>query len=195
MSDTIDPTGYDAALTDEDVRDLLSLGADVEQGITHSVLESWQRVLQENLDTRDGRVTPSLANRIVTTWPQLTFKQVPAYLKRYYDILQSYQDVLDDVIAKNPKALQWLLQEDAENNHDVYIEIVGRWQAIVIKLELDWKVNAPAAAVDLAAMDDANGYVMNPMEGLLSHLGVIGFAFREEDNAVIEALIAQNSEA
>lgn len=186
MSDSVND--YDSALTDEDIRDLIELGADIEGAITHSVLETWKVVLEDNIATKDGRITPGLAHRIVSTWPKLNYSDVPAYLARYYQILEEFHAVVARVVDENPKALELVLQDDAEDNHDLYIEVIGHWQGIAKYYELTWSTFKDTAAVDLAAQDDANSYTLNPTEGLLAHLGVIGFAFREEDNPVIQAL-------
>lgn len=169
-------------LTDEDLAAIsASLYDESSEGLTVSVLEAWQNVLGNIEESSKERISPREANRVVGSWPKLSFQDVPAYNVRYHELLLELRDILDEVIASDDKAFSRVGEADAEENAEHYKELLFRWQAQVLRWEHAWDAADPASHIELAAIADATGFYMNQGTGLINHLEAIGFQYTDED--------------
>lgn len=169
-------------LTDEDLAAIsASLSDEADGGFTVSVLEAWRNVLGNIESSMAERISPREANRVVGSWPKLSFQDVPAYNELYHRYLLELRDVLDEVIEGDEKAFTRVGKEDAEENAGHYRELLFQWQAVVLRWEHEWDAGADDSHIRLAAIADATGFYLNQGTGLVNHLEAIGFQYTDED--------------
>lgn len=119
----------------------------------HTVLELWQKVLQAS-HTSDGVkvITPQWATRITTSYPELTFQDMPAYRDVYFERIWELLDILNAVIEEDPERLgKTSAEEDRQENGPIYLTLLLDWQKAILQWELEWDCTAAAAAIKLAA--------------------------------------------
>jgi len=155
--------------------------------VLRTLLEIWRELLSNIEHERVERISANVAQKIVATWPKLDFKDVPAYLRHYYDLLAEQRLVVLAEIHKDPAALKYLGEEDPIENREHYEEILFGWNLNVARWEREWDVTDPEAAIKLAAIIDAQGFFL-AQTGLVAHLSEIGFEFTEADG---ERLVAR----
>lgn len=151
--------------------------------LTHTILEVWASVLS-NIEANEGEhISPRYANSIVSNWPRLTFQEVSAYTRQYFTYLKALRELLTEIIAQNPSALE-NVEDDAEANREHYLELIGGWQELIEKWELDWDSDDHGSHVTLAALADATSFFVGA-QGLVEHLSQIGFQFTDEDREAL----------
>ena len=79
------------------------------------------------------------------------------------------------------------MEKDAEENRDLYIEIVGRWQGYQAQVEELWAIDNEDAMVELAAFADAANFMISAV-GLVGHLEQLGINPTADELDRIEAL-------
>jgi hypothetical protein len=151
--------------------------------LTHTILEIWASVLS-NIESNEGEhISPRYANSIVSNWPRLSFQEVSEYTRQYFTFLKALRDLLTEVIAQNPSALE-NVENDAEENREHYLELIGGWQELIERWELDWNSDAEDSHVTLAALADATSFFVGA-QGLVEHLSQINFQFTDEDREAL----------
>jgi hypothetical protein len=151
--------------------------------LTHTILEVWASVLS-NIESNEGEhISPRYANSIVSNWPRLTFQEVSEYTRQYFTFLKALRDLLTAEIAKNPAALE-RVENDAEENREHYLELIGGWQELIEEWEQNWDSDAPDSHVTLAALADATSFFVGA-QGLVEHLSQINFQFTDEDREAL----------
>lgn len=151
--------------------------------LTHTVLEVWASVLS-NIEANEGEhISPRYANSIVSNWPRLTFQEVKAYTLQYFAYLKALREILTAEIDKEPAALE-RVENDAEENREHYLELIGAWQEQIEKWEQNWDSTEPDSHVTLAALADATSFFVGA-QGLVEHLSQIGFQFTDEDREAL----------
>jgi hypothetical protein len=151
--------------------------------LTHTILEVWASVLS-NIESNEGEhISPRYANSIVSNWPRLTFQEVSEYTRQYFTFLKALRDILTAEIDKNPAALE-RVENDAEENREHYLELIGGWQELIERWEQDWDSDAPDSHVTLAALADATSFFVGA-QGLVEHLSQINFQFTDEDREAL----------
>lgn len=161
--------------------------SDFESTLTHTVLEVWQQIFS-NLDSEAGlTVSPQAAVATLSSWPQLPLKDMQLYADLYYRNLGLFREVVDTVIEEHPEALK-NVAEDAEDNHDLYVEILARWQKVARKWEDAWACEQEFAAASLAAMVDAINFTLSS-RGLVAHLDQIGVTLTEKDEEAMQLIL------
>ena len=164
----------------------------VEREIT--LLESWLSVLSNAEGARSERTTPSETIAALGRHANLlTLKDIPGYFDRYYELLIGAYDIVraqveDNVRAQvedNVEALNVSKEDDAELNWKHYANIYMLWRQHLMTAEREWDINSEGAAAELAALQDAAGFLFGPT-GLVQHLDVIGFSLTPEDIEMME---------
>jgi hypothetical protein len=151
--------------------------------LTHTILEVWASVLS-NIESNEGEhISPRYANSIVSNWPRLTFQEVSEYTRQYFTFLKALRDILTAEIDKNPAALE-RVENDAEENREHYLELIGGWQELIEEWEQNWDSDAPDSHVTLAALADATSFFVGA-QGLVEHLSQIHFQFTDEDREAL----------
>ena len=59
------------------------------------------------------------------------------------------------------------------------------WRQHLMTAEREWDINSEGAAAELAALQDAAGFLFGPT-GLVQHLDVIGFSLTPEDMELMD---------
>lgn len=178
----------DSLLTDED---LAKISASLSEGeapeMDRTLLETWREVLANAESDRAERISPEAAMRALNQWPKMTMEDVVPYLDMYYDYLLALRQHLYDVIDEHPEALKHI-EDDAEANHDLYLEVLFRWQVSIAEWEKTWDIHEDFAYARIAAQVDVSGTYLG-VNGLSSHLQIIKMEFTpEQQQAFTERL-------
>lgn len=156
----------------------------VEREIT--LLESWLSVLSNAEGARSERTTPSETIAALGRHANLlTLKDIPGYFDRYYELLIGAYDIVRAQVEDNVEALNVSKEDDAELNLKHYANIYMLWRQHLMTAEREWDINSEGAAAELAALQDAAGFLFGPT-GLVQHLDVIGFSLTPEDIEMME---------
>ena len=156
----------------------------VEREIT--LLESWLSVLSNAEGARDERITPSETIAALGRHANLlTLKDIPGYFDRYYELLIGAYDIVRAQVEDNVEALNVSKEDDAELNWKHYANIYMLWRQHLMTAEREWDINSEGAAAELAALQDAAGFLFGPT-GLVQHLDVIGFSLTPEDMELMD---------
>lgn len=156
----------------------------VEREIT--LLESWLSVLSNAKGARDERITPSETIAALGRHANLlTLKDIPGYFDRYYELLIGAYDIVRAQVEDSVEALNVSKEDDAELNWKHYANIYMLWRQHLMTAEREWYINSEGAAAELAALQDAAGFLFGPT-GLVQHLDVIGFSLTPEDIEMME---------
>jgi hypothetical protein len=167
----------------EDLQKEVDAALGTSPALTHTILEIWAKVLS-NIEANEGEhISPRYANSIVSNWPRLTFQDVSAYTEQYFAFLKSLREVLTAEIDKDPAALE-RVENDAEDNREHYLELIGGWQALIEQWEQRWDSDAPDSHIILAALADATSFFVGA-QGLVEHLSQINFQFSDEDREAL----------
>lgn len=156
----------------------------VEREIT--LLESWLSVLSNAEGARSERTTPSETIAALGRHANLlTLDDIPWYFNQYYELLIGAYDIVRAQVEDNVEALNVSKEDDAELNWKHYANIYMLWRQHLMTAEREWDINSEGAAAELAALQDAAGFLFGPT-GLVQHLDVIGFSLTPEDIELME---------
>lgn len=156
----------------------------VEREIT--LLESWLSVLSNAEGARDERITPSETIAALGRHANLlTLADIPRYFDRYYELLIGAHNIVRTQVEDNVEALNVSKEDDAELNWKHYANIYMLWRQHLMTAEREWDINSEGAAAELAALQDAAGFLFGPT-GLVQHLDVIGFSLTPEDMELMD---------
>lgn len=156
----------------------------VEREIT--LLESWLSVLSNAEGARDERITPSETIAALGRHANLlTLNDIPAYFDRYYELLIGAHNIVLAQVEDNVEALNVSKEDDAELNWKHYANIYMLWRQHLMTAEREWDINSEGAAAELAALQDAAGFLFGPT-GLVQHLDAIGFSLTPEDMELMD---------
>lgn len=156
----------------------------VEREIT--LLESWLSVLSNAEGARDERIAPSETIAALGRHANLlTLNDIPAYFDRYYELLIGAHNIVLAQVEDNVEALNVSKEDDAELNWKHYANIYMLWRQHLMTAEREWDINSEGAAAELAALQDAAGFLFGPT-GLVQHLDVIGFSLTPEDMELMD---------
>lgn len=148
-----------------------------------TLLETW-RLLLTNMETsRDQKVSPGLANRIVSTWPKLAFQDTVRYHEIYHELLMELREILHTEISVDPDALK-NVEDDAVDNRSHYRNLLLCWNVAVMRWEHEWDAASPESHIRLAAIGDASQFFIG-QQGIVAHLDQIGFVFDEADQMAL----------
>ena len=156
----------------------------VEREIT--LLESWLSVLSNAEGARDERITPSETIAALGRHANLlSLEDIPWYFDQYYQLLIGAYDIVRAQVEDNVEALNVSKEDDAELNWKHYANIYMLWRQHLMTAEREWDINSEGAAAELAALQDAAGFLFGPT-GLVQHLDVIGFSLTPEDMELMD---------
>ena len=156
----------------------------VEREIT--LLESWLSVLSNAEGASGERITPSETIAALGRHANLlSLEEIPWYFDRYYQLLTGAYDIVRAQVEDNVEALNVSKEDDAELNWKHYANIYMLWRQHLMTAEREWDINSEGAAAELAALQDAAGFLFGPT-GLVQHLDVIGFSLTPEDMELMD---------
>lgn len=156
----------------------------VEREIT--LLESWLSVLSNAEGARDERITLSETIAALGRHASLlTPADIPRYFDRYYELLIGAHNIVLAQVEDNVEVLNVSKEDDAELNWKHYANIYMLWRQHLMTAEREWDINSEGAAAELAALQDAAGFLFGPT-GLVQHLDAIGFSLTPEDMELMD---------
>lgn len=157
----------------------------VEREIT--LLESWLSVLSNAEGAREELIAPSETIAALSRHANLlTPADIPWYFDRFYELLVGAHNIVLAQVEGNVEALNASKEDDAEVNWKHYANIYMLWRQHLVTAEREWDINAESAAAELAALQDAAGFLFGPT-GLIQHLDAIGFSLTPEDLEMMDA--------
>lgn len=176
--------------SEQDVADLQQLGiTDGDVPTYHPILEVWREVLKPARAEASAKVTPTWANRIVTSYTGITYADMENYRNTYFQMLLKLADILDETIASDEECLNYETpEEDVEHNSTHYRTLLTEWQVQLLRWEMDWECTAEDAAVKIAALSEIHKTVFGPT-GITAFLDNIKFQFTEADQAELGAAL------
>lgn len=170
-------------ITDESIQDFL--GGDAPS--FHPILQVWREVLRPAAAQLGEKITPQWAQRITSSYSELTFADMPEYSERYFNKIIELSAIVDDQIETDDECLNVATpEEDVENNSKHYKRILADWQLMMLGWELAWDCTDEHAAVELAAISEVHKMFFGPT-GLTAFLDNIKFEFTEADQAALVA--------
>ena len=188
MTDSVQ--GEVIAFSDQDKKDLEALGIK-EPANFHTVLEVWREVLKPAAEEATKKITPAWANRIVSSFKELTFADMVEFHDEYFRKLDELNGILLDEIASDEDCLTYATpEEDAAENSQHYKNLLRDWQMAVMQWELDWHPSDPLAAVKIAAISEVHRMFFGDV-GLVPYLDNIKFEYTEDDQAELRAALEE----
>lgn len=164
---------------------------DAPQEEGHSLLRIWSEVLSNVERARDEGVNMSVAGRIVSSWPQISFQETAIYHNMYHEILLELRELLIKTIRDNPGAIDHMEKADMELNHKLYEQLVIDWNILLDEYELEWNAQDEDSHIWYAAIVDARVFLFN-REGFAGHLESRGFTLDSDE--IFEAIRAAREE-
>lgn len=151
-----------------------------------TLLEIWREVLTNIEASLEEGATLHAYLRIMAdpALPRINDKEFSSYWQTYHNLLVEARAVLADVLDENPDALK-NTENDAEDNHDVYLDLIERWQRLTLEWSQYWAKSDGGAALAIAIVK-ATDFITGP-QGLGAHLPHIGFQMSEEERDEIYA--------
>lgn len=147
-----------------------------------TLLETWWLLL-ENAPEDPTRVSPAEALALLGRHSFLTLGSLPRYSEVFYGLLSDARRALNEVIAENSKALINVV-DDMELNHGRYLEVILLWTQVLEQVSGTWEPSMEQADGVLAALSDASAFLVGD-QGLLGHLGQLGFVLSDEDRELL----------
>ena len=153
-----------------------------------SLLEIWRAVLEPAVkgEMVNDPISPQWATKMVTTYPQITFKDTAHIHVGVFEKAAELAKILDDEIATDDECLNVMsAEEDREHNSQHYLNLLAGWQIRLLEHELDWNPEDDDAALALAIWSEVQQMFLG-QTGLVAHLDRIGFQFTEDDSTELQ---------
>lgn len=182
--------------SDQDQADLAALGiAPGEEPTYHPILHVWKVVLEPAHEEAKAKVTPQYANRIISSYRDISFGDMIAFRDLFYAKIIELEEILLQVIDSDEKCLSYdSPEEDKEKNSHHYRKVLLEWQRRFMEWELAWDTLSPTAALEMAAISEVHNFCFSAT-GLTAQLQNIQFEYTEQHQAeVAEVLNAMRSD-
>lgn len=180
-------------ITEQDEADLHQLFSepDGEAPDFHPVLEVWQKVLDPAAAEADAKISPQWANKICSSYREITFADMPEFQKRYFDkVLQLAQILAEEIETDDQCLTPTTPEEDKEKNSRHYKNLIRDWQLRIMQWELDWDITDPHAGVEIGAISEVHKMFLGDM-GIVPYLENIKFEITDADRQeLVDALNA-----
>lgn len=159
-----------------------SLVADVEtdEPTQRSVLELWSIVLGNAAAIGAEPIPINVAHKVVASWPFLSFQETQRYHEIYHHIFEGVSDLLHDVIDGDAQAFEWVGEQDAEHNHQHYLDALVQWHVRLDDYEAEWRATDPESHIWVAAIADARATLFS-QTGYAGHLDSIQFQLGDDE--------------
>jgi len=172
----------DTQQSDLTVEDIL---AEADTAPYHTILEVWREVLKPAAAERTVKIAPQWANRICSTYREVSFRDIPAFRDSYFDKIDELKEILDVEINSDVECFNMTsAEEDVELNSHHYLNLLIEWQKALLEWELEWDCTHPDAATDLAAISEVHRMFFDPT-GLTSLLDNIQFEVTDADRDLL----------
>jgi len=192
MSDAQSETTF----SDDDIAALEAVGITTDELPSyHSILEVWRTVLGNARTEIEARITPQWATRIVSSYAELRYADMPEFQRRYFGKIIELLNLVEDQIETDDECLNITSpEEDAEHNARHYKEVLLAWQQRYLQWELEWSPADEHAAVELAAIAETHKMFFG-QTGLTQQLENIRFEYTEADQQVVHDALRAQAEA
>lgn len=168
------------------VEDIL---AEAEETSYHTILEVWREVLKPAAQEKNTKITPQWANRITSTYREISFRDVPAFRDSYFTKIEELAAILNNEIDTDNECLNYTApEEDVEYNAAHYLNVLVDWQKAFLMWELDWDCTDQFAATDLAAISEVHRMFFDN-NGLTALLDNIQFEITDADRDMLAAAL------
>jgi hypothetical protein len=179
---TLDDTAFD--ISDVDIEQFVEQGAS-EPPSYHTILQVWREVLKPAASEKDEKVLPEFAHKITSSYREVNYADMPAYVDRYFSKILELAGVVEAQIATDEDCLSHTeAAEDVEHNSHHYRRIITDWQLHILDWEIEWDCTDPLAGVELAAISEVQKLFLGA-QGMAAYLDQIGFRFTEADKAAL----------
>lgn len=170
-------------LSEQDKADLKSIGIDPgEEPTQRSLLEVWRELLGNAEEVGRQDIPIHVAHKVVASWPFLTFQETQRYHVLYHDVLGEALDRLKEIIHEHPEALDFVGEDDAAHNYQLYIDALVSFHNLLDGYEVSWKATDEESHIWLAVLGDVRATIFSST-GMAGHLDAIGFSIENEDFA------------
>lgn len=167
---------------------------DAPEASYNSMLKVFEAIFN-GIDTeRDERITPVWANRMISLYPQMTFKDLPAFHERYFNKLEELRNILRmEIEAAGDDIEVDSSEEDIENNSARFLNLLLQWQVTLQQWDLDWRVDSEDAVVEMAAASECFKFLFG-QTGITQFFSDIEFTLSDEDQKMIGDAILEARE-
>ena len=152
-----------------------------------TVLEAWYELLSNVAPAAKEPIRMAMVIPVLGRFPYLDVAEADTHFKCFYEILENAHQALMFEIASDPECLKNGVN-DAEDNHGHYLNVIISWSKVLREYEDGWDVKDLDAAPKLTAGIAATEYLIGE-QGLLAHLGTIGFNYNEGDFEMVAAAV------
>ena len=174
--------------TELTVEDIL---AEADEVAYHTVLEIWQGVLKPETREASAKITPQWANRITSSYRELTFADMPTFRDTYFEKIGNLADILDTEVASDDECLNMEdPEEDVAHNSHHYLNLLVDWQKQFLAWELEWECTDPHAAIELAVIAEVHRMFFDS-NGLTNLLDAINFEVTDTDRDMLAAALEE----
>jgi hypothetical protein len=170
------------------VEDIL---AEADEVAYHTILELWREILKPETREASSKITPQWANRVTSSYRELTFKDMPAFRDNYFSRIAALTEVLNVEIASDDECLNMNTpEEDVAHNSHHYLNLLVDWQKLFLSWELEWDCTDRYAAVELATIAEVHRMFFD-QTGLTSLLDNINFEVTDADRDMLGAALEE----
>jgi hypothetical protein len=180
--------------SEQDEKDLSTLLGEAAEAKYNPVLRIWKEILSEDNISHGARITIPWANGICGKYANMTYALMPAFVERYFQIMNDLAADLNEEIASDDDCLNWhSIDEDKEENGGHYRALLTTWQKRILTWEMGWDCAHPDAAAHVAALGEISAFFFGD-NGLTGHLGAIGFEFTDADQEALANALSELQE-
>lgn len=166
---------------DAEIIDFPVLNENEEPPSYHSILQVWSAVLEPAAAEQSAPVTPQWANRITSTYRELSYADMIKVRNELFSMLMQMRWDVVCIIEENPECLNVeTAEEDIEHNAQHFREIMIRWQERMLQREIAWDCTSDNAAVEIATLSEVHKMLFGE-NGITGFLDAIGFQFTDAD--------------
>jgi cyclopropane fatty-acyl-phospholipid synthase-like methyltransferase len=170
------------------VEDILS---EADEAPYHTILEIWREVLKPAIAEANKKITPQWAQRITSSYRELTFKDMDLFRDDYFARIGNLATILDVEIATDDECLNLVSpEEDVQHNGRHYLNLLVDWQKQFMQWELDWECTDPYAAIELASIAEVHRMFFDS-NGLTNLLDQINFEVSDADREMLTAALEE----
>ena len=145
---------------------------EVSSELKYATLEVWEKVLGAARGAFGVPVTLYQAREILSGRPRLGYGDVQHFHNLYHGVMADAADEVLEVIQAHPSCTEFVGEADGKENRKLYLEILARWNKVLMAYEGEWHPEAEDAAVQADAIGTAREVLFGPM-GLIQHLSAI----------------------
>jgi hypothetical protein len=157
----------------------------------HSILKVWRDMLDPSHQNRHLPPTADWCAVLIARWPFLSFKDCGAVQSEYFAIFDLAHEIIEQVHDDYPEAFEVDdREEDMENNKELYVFLMAEFQKALFVVQASWSHDDPDAGARMAALGEAQQQILGK-QGLVHFLSVVGFPFTDEEQAAMNADVAE----